>query len=75
MVLEKIHQRVCQVEGDAFTVAWAKLSSVQQAQMVTRWIERIEYDGADGTVAITFHTHGGQSPDEHRAETMKEVVS
>jgi hypothetical protein len=55
-------------------VAWEKLSSVEQAQMVTRWIERIDYDGADGTVAITFHTNSGQRPDEHRAETMKELV-
>jgi hypothetical protein len=56
-------------------VAWEKLSSVEQAQMVTRWIERIDYDGADGTVAITFHTNSGQSPDEHRPETVKELVS
>ena len=73
-VLEQIHQRGCQIEGHAFTVAWEKLSSVEQAEVVTRWIEGIEYDGADGTVAITFHTHGGQSPDEHRAETMKEMA-
>ena len=73
-VLEQIHQRGCQIEGNAFTVAWEKLSSVEQAQMVTRWIERIEYDGADGTVAITFHTNGGQGPDEQRAETIKEMV-
>ena len=56
-------------------MAWAKLSSVQQAQMVTRWIERIDYDGAGGTVAITFHTNRGQTPDEDRAETVKEIVS
>jgi hypothetical protein len=73
-VLEQIHQRGCQIEGDAFTVAWEKLSSVEHAQMVTRWIERIDYDGADGTVAITFHTNSSQSPDELRAETMKEIV-
>jgi hypothetical protein len=71
-VLEQIHQRVCQVEGDAFTVTWEKLSFVQQAQMVTRWIERIDYDGAGGTVAITFHANRGQSPDEDQAETVKE---
>src|SRR6516165_3301051 len=63
-VLEQIHQRGCQVEGDAFTVAWEKLSSVQQAQMVTRWIERVDYDGAGGAVAITFHASSDQSPDE-----------
>ena len=73
-VLEQIHQRGCQIEGHAFTVAWEKLSSVEQAEVVTRWIEGIEYDGADGTVAITFHTNSSQSPDEHRPETMKEMV-
>jgi len=53
-------------------VTWEKLSFVQQAQMVTRWIERIDYDGAGGTVAITFHANRGQSPDEDQAETVKE---
>jgi hypothetical protein len=43
--------------------------------MVTRWIERIDYDGAGGTVAITFHTHNGQSPEEDRAERVKKIVS
>ena len=75
LVLEQIHQRGCEVKGDAFSVAWEKLSTVQQAQMVTRWIERIDYDGAGGTVAITFHTHSGQSPEEDRAERVKEIVS
>jgi hypothetical protein len=55
-------------------VAWEKLSSAEQAEVVTRWIEGIEYDGADGTVAITFHTNSSQSPDEHWPETMKEMV-
>jgi site-specific DNA recombinase len=74
-VLEQIHQRVCPVEGDAFTVAWEKLSSVQQARMVTRWIERIDYDGAGGTVAITFHASSDQSPDEDHTKKVKEIVS
>jgi site-specific DNA recombinase len=74
-VLEQIHQRGCQMEGDAFTVGWEKLSSVEQAQMVTRWIERIDYDGAAGAVAITFHIGSGQGLDEDRAEAAKDTAS
>ena len=74
-VFEQIHQRGRQIEGEAFTVAWETLSAVQQAQMVTHWIERIDYDGAGGTVAITFHTNCGQSPDQDRTERVKEIVS
>jgi site-specific DNA recombinase len=74
-VLEQIRERGCQMEGDAFTVAWQRLSSVEQAQLVTHWIERIDYDGADGTVVITFHTDNGQGPDQNRTEIAKETDS
>jgi site-specific DNA recombinase len=74
-VLEQIHQRGRQVEGDAFTVVWEKLSSVEQAQMTARWIERIDYDGGSGTVAITFHTDSDQPLDANRAEAEVETGS
>jgi site-specific DNA recombinase len=73
-VLEQIHQRGRQAEGNAFTVAWDKLSSVEQGQMVIRWIERIDYDGASGTVATTFRADNGQGPDEDRAEIAEEIA-
>jgi len=63
------------MEGDAFTVAWQRLSSVEQAQLVTLWIERIDYDGAGGTVAITFHTANGQGPDQNGTGIAKETDS
>jgi site-specific DNA recombinase len=71
-VLEQIHQRGRQVEGNAFTVAWDKLSSVEQGHMVIRWIERVDYDGTSGTVAITFRADNGQGPEEDRAEIAEE---
>ena len=43
--------------------------------MVTRWIERVDYDGAGGAVAITFHIGSGQGLDEDRAEAAKETAS
>jgi hypothetical protein len=73
-VLEQIHQRSRQVEGNAFTVAWDRLSSVEQGQMVIRWIERIDYDGASGTVATTFRADNGQDPDEDRAEIVEDIA-
>ena len=71
-VLEQIHQRGRQVEGDAFTAVWEKLSSVEQAQMAARWIERIDYDGGNGTVAITFHADCGHGLGQRGTEAEKE---
>jgi site-specific DNA recombinase len=59
IVLEQIHERCRQADGDAFTV-WERLTPVEQARLVPLWIERIDYDGASGTVAITFHPGSNQ---------------
>ena len=68
-VLEQIHQRGRELEGDTF--AWEKLSSLEQARLVTHWIERIDYDGAGGTMAITFHAGSGPA----MAAAAKETTS
>jgi hypothetical protein len=54
IVLEQIQERGRQTDGDAFTI-WERLSAAEQVRLVPRWIERIDYDGATGTVAITFY--------------------
>jgi hypothetical protein len=74
-VLEQIYQRGRQVEGDAFTAVWEKLSSVEQAQMAARWIERIDYDGGNGTAAITFHADYGHRLGQRGTEAEKEKSS
>ena len=74
-VLEQIHQRRRHREGEAFAVGWEKLTSVEQSQMVTHWIEQIDYDGARGTMAITFHARSGQGNGGQTEATAKETKS
>jgi len=66
-VLEQIHQRGRELEGDTF--AWEKLSSLEQARMVTHWIECIDYDGASGSMAITFQAGSGPAVEAAAKET------
>jgi hypothetical protein len=44
-----------------FDAVWGVLSLREQAQLLQLPIERIDYDGRDGALAITFHPHGIQS--------------
>jgi site-specific DNA recombinase len=42
----------------AFDPVWETLSPREQAHLLQLLIERIEYDGRDGTISITFHPSG-----------------
>lgn len=42
----------------AFDPVWETLSPREQAQLLQLLIERIDYDGRDGTISITFHASG-----------------
>ena len=37
--------------------AWGSLPAEEQARQVQRWVERVDYDGAQDKVAITFQAH------------------
>jgi hypothetical protein len=41
--------------------AWEALPAAEQARLVQRWVQRVEYDGHQGKIAITFH-HDGEAP-------------
>jgi site-specific DNA recombinase len=41
-----------------FDGVWAALTPKEQARLIGLLVESIEYDGAAGTVAITFHPAG-----------------
>jgi len=43
---------------DAFTPLWDALSPREQARVLQLLIQRIDYDGANGKVAVTFHANG-----------------
>jgi hypothetical protein len=42
--------------------AWDSIPAVEQARLVQGIVQRVEYDGRQGKVAITFH-----SPDQHNS--------
>ncbi len=43
---------------EAFTPLWDALSPREQARVLRLLIQRVEYDGANGKVAVTFHANG-----------------
>jgi site-specific DNA recombinase len=45
----------------AFDPVWETLSPREQARLLQLLIERVDYDGCDGTIAITFHPSGIKS--------------
>jgi site-specific DNA recombinase len=75
LVLEQIHERGRQVEGENFPAGREKLSSTEQAQIVALWVERIDYDGGSGAVVITFHADCGQRLGQHGTEAKQEKCS
>jgi site-specific DNA recombinase len=42
----------------AFAPVWNALAPREQARVVQLLVERVDYDGANGTIAITFHPAG-----------------
>ena len=44
-----------------FEGLWAALSLREQAQVIHLLIERVEYDGREGTLSLTFHPTGIQA--------------
>ncbi len=45
----------------AFDLLWATLTPRERARVVHLLIERVDYNGADGTVAVTFRPNGLQA--------------
>ena len=51
-------------EGDvaekvaAFEPVWESLSPREQARLIQLLVERVDFDGVDGSLAITFHPTG-----------------
>jgi len=43
---------------EAFTPLWDALSPREQARVLRLLIQRVDYDGANGKVAVTFHANG-----------------
>src|SRR5262249_9764981 len=61
--LQALHQGLLREEEAAvalsvFDPVWGALTPREQARVITLLVQRVDYDGARGKVAITFHPAG-----------------
>ncbi len=57
----------------AFDPVWGALSPREQVRLVQLLVERVDYDGSEGSVAITFHPHGIKTLADELAGRNKEM--
>jgi site-specific DNA recombinase len=57
-----------------FDSLWETLAPREQARVLEMLIERVEYDGPRGSVAVTFHSCGIQSLTQELAKRREEVA-
>jgi hypothetical protein len=53
--------------------AWASLPPAEQVPLVQRVVQRVEYDGHQGKVAISFHPLDNQNSNDERTCREKEM--
>jgi hypothetical protein len=56
----------------SFDPVWEALSPREQARIVQLLVERIDYDGGEGTIEIAFHPAGLKSLAAERGNTLVE---
>jgi hypothetical protein len=52
-------ERIQEFAEDQAVPPWETLLADEQASLIQRLIRRVDYDGAQGKVAITFHSTSG----------------
>ena len=75
-VRDEVERLRHQVVGEAdvapalaeFDPVWESLSPREQSRLLQLLIERIDYDGTDGTISITFHASGIKSLANHELQ-------
>jgi site-specific DNA recombinase len=55
---ERITEEEVAAALGSFDAVWNALSPREQARIVQLLVERVDYDGGAGTIAITFHAAG-----------------
>ena len=73
LVTEQIQRLSADSADITFAAWWAALSAVAQACVVQRLIERVDYDGVRGTVAITFAPEAASALAEEQALRPEEA--
>jgi site-specific DNA recombinase len=58
LVMEQIGQLGPDAAGQNFVSVWQTLPTAEQAGLVRRVLERVDYDGVQGKIRITFHPGG-----------------
>jgi hypothetical protein len=58
LVVEQIQRLDPAAAGEDFASVWEGLPPPEQARVAHRLVERLDYDGAQGKVTITFHAEG-----------------
>ena len=51
-----------------FDPVWESLTPREQARIVRLLVERVDYDGQDGTITVTFRPTGIKSLAQHTVE-------
>jgi site-specific DNA recombinase len=73
LVTEQIQRLSADSADITFAAWWAALSAVAQACVVQRLIQRVDYDGVRGTVAITFAPDATSALGEEQALRQQET--
>ena len=60
---------------EAFTPLWDALSPREQARALRLLIQRVDYDGANGRIAVTFHANGIRTLGQSGAADVLEVYA
>ncbi len=57
----------------AFAPLWESLSPRERARVLRLLVQRVEYDGANGKIAVTFHANGIRTLGQHDLSDDQEV--
>jgi site-specific DNA recombinase len=69
---ERISEEEVAAALGSFDPVWEALSPREQARIVQLLVERIDYDGGEGTIAIAFHPGGLKTLVAERSNTLVE---
>jgi hypothetical protein len=72
LVSEQIHRLSAGSADKAPASWWEALPALGQVRVVQRLVERVDYDGVQGTVAITFVADAAQAVAEEQALRREE---
>jgi hypothetical protein len=61
------------VAPEAFRAVWQTLPLAEQARLLQRLVERVDYDAAQQTVSIAFHPDAGTALAEELARATPET--